>query len=91
MHLRAVGKSAGWSSVELRSFSEASRRLPDDLKERNPDIPWRKAAGIGKIIRHNYERIAPDLLWKMALDDLPALQTVCRAELARALARERDD
>jgi uncharacterized protein with HEPN domain len=69
-------------------ISEASRRLPDDLKERRPEIPWRKVAGIGNVIRHDYERVAPDVLWKLALDDLPLLEKVCREELAKALARE---
>ncbi|MBV9287207.1 MAG: DUF86 domain-containing protein [Hyphomicrobiales bacterium] len=72
--------------VEL--VSEASPRLPDDLKDRNPGIPWPKVAGIGNVIRHEYERVAPDVLWKLVRDDLPTLEKVCRAELAAALARE---
>jgi uncharacterized protein with HEPN domain len=71
-------------------ISEASRHLPHELKERNPEIPWRKVAGIGNVIRHNYQRIAADVLWKLALEDLPALERVCRAELAAALAAERE-
>ena len=71
-------------------ISEASRHLPRELKDRNPEIPWRKVAGIGNVIRHNCERIAPDILWKLALEDLPALERVCRAELVAVLAAERD-
>ena len=37
--------------------SEASRRLPDELKARRPEIPWTKVAGIGNVLRHNYENI----------------------------------
>ncbi len=44
----------------IEIISEASRHLPDDLKEKNSEIPWRKVAGIGNVIRHDYERIAPD-------------------------------
>jgi uncharacterized protein with HEPN domain len=69
-------------------ISEASRHLPTELKDRNSDIPWRKVAGIGNVIRHNYERIAPDVLWKLAIEDLPVLERVCRAELIAALAAE---
>lgn len=70
-------------------ISEASRHLSDEMKARNPEIPWRKVAGIGNVIRHNYQRIAADVLWKLALDDLPVLEAVCRAELTAALERER--
>jgi uncharacterized protein with HEPN domain len=75
----------------IEIISEASRRLPGDLKDRNPGIPWRKVAGIGNIIRHDYERVAPDLLWKLIQDDLPTLEKVCRAELSAALAREQEE
>jgi hypothetical protein len=38
-------------------ISEASRHLTDELKARHPEIPWQKVAGIGKVLRHNYESI----------------------------------
>jgi uncharacterized protein with HEPN domain len=63
-------------------ISEASRHLADDLKARNPEIPWQKVAGIGNVLRHDYERIAAPVLWKLVQADLPALDKVCRSELA---------
>ena len=67
----------------LEIVSEASRRLPDVLKERHPAIPWRKVAGIGNILRHDYEEVIPDALWKLAHNDLPVLAAACKAELER--------
>jgi uncharacterized protein with HEPN domain len=65
-------------------ISEASRHLTDELKARHPEIPWRKVAGIGNVLRHSYENIAAPVMWKLAQDDLPALDKVCREELAAA-------
>jgi uncharacterized protein with HEPN domain len=65
-------------------ISEASRHLPDDLKARNPEIPWQKVAGIGNILRHNYESIAAPVLWKLVQADLPVLEKACRSELVAA-------
>ncbi|MGH6834306.1 MAG: HepT-like ribonuclease domain-containing protein [Methylocella sp.] len=72
----------------LSIISEASRHLPDNKISRHSEIPWRKVAGIGNMLRHDYERIAPDVLWKLVQDDLPALDRVCRLELAAVLNRE---
>ena len=65
----------------LEIISEASRRLPQQLKQRHPEIPWSKVAGIGNILRHDYEDIIPDALWKLSRDDLPILAAACRIEL----------
>src|SRR5271169_6800551 len=73
----------------LEIISEASRHLSDELKARYPEIPWSKVAGIGNVLRHEYERVASDVLWRVAHDDLPPLDKVCREELAREQARER--
>jgi len=69
-------------------ISEASRHLGADLKARQVQIPWEKGAGIGNILRHAYDHVAADILWKLARDDLPALEKACRAELEAAERRE---
>jgi uncharacterized protein with HEPN domain len=69
-------------------ISEASRHLTEDLKARHPEIPWQKVAGIGNVLRHNYESIAAPIIWKLAQADLPLLEKVCREELAAELARK---
>jgi hypothetical protein len=42
----------------LEIISEASRRLPDELKARHPSIAWKRIAGAGNIYRHNTWRRA---------------------------------
>jgi uncharacterized protein with HEPN domain len=70
-------------------ISEASRHLPDDLKARNREIPWQKVAGIGNVLRHDYESIAAAVLWKLVQADLPTLERACRSELAAEEDRKR--
>jgi uncharacterized protein with HEPN domain len=72
----------------IEIISEASRHLTDDMKNRYPEIPWQKVAGVGNVLRHDYENIAQDVLWHVVRDDLPLLETVCRKELAAEIARE---
>jgi uncharacterized protein with HEPN domain len=69
-------------------ISEASRRLPDDLKLRHPDIPWQRVAAIGNRIRHEYDGVNLSLLWKIGQDHIPALERVCKAELAQERRQE---
>jgi uncharacterized protein with HEPN domain len=71
----------------LEIISEASRHLTPELKARHPDIPWPKIAGIGNVMRHDYERVAPDVLWNVARDDLLSLEIACLEELAAGKAR----
>ena len=67
----------------LEVISEASRHLPEDLKARHPATPWPKVAGIGNVLRHEYQRIAHDVLWHVIRDNLPPLEAACRAERMR--------
>jgi uncharacterized protein with HEPN domain len=69
-------------------ISEASRHLPDDLKVRRPEIPWRKVADIGNVLRHGYESIAAPVMWTLVRDNLPLLDQICREELDAERTRE---
>jgi uncharacterized protein with HEPN domain len=66
----------------LEIISEASRRLPPELKARHAHIPWSQIAGIGNILRHDYERIAYDILWRLVREDLAPLKAVCEVEVS---------
>jgi uncharacterized protein with HEPN domain len=48
----------------LEIVSEASRRLPDELKARHPEIPWRDIAAAGNIYRHQYEDVLEQRVWQ---------------------------
>lgn len=66
----------------LEIISEASRRLPDDLKARHPSIAWRDMAGAGNTYRHDYEDVAAQQVWDAVQIDLPPLRAVIAEELA---------
>ncbi len=64
----------------LEIISEASRHIPDELKETEPTIPWNRVAGIGNHLRHAYHKVDAGILWQLwANHDL--------AELGQAVAR----
>jgi uncharacterized protein with HEPN domain len=67
----------------LEIISEASRRLPGDLKSRHPSIAWKDMAGAGNVYRHDYEDVAARLVWDTVQLALPPLQTVVRGEIAQ--------
>lgn len=45
--------------------SEASRHVPDLMKMRVAEIPWRNIADIGNHLRHAYSGVDPDILWNL--------------------------
>jgi uncharacterized protein with HEPN domain len=67
----------------LEIISEASRRLPNDIKARHPDIPWVEMAGAGNVYRHDYEDVRQLLVWGTVQNRLPALLAVVEQELAK--------
>lgn len=65
-------RKAAERAVEI--ISEASRRLPDDLKARHPYPRWREVAGIGNILRHEYHRVEDQIVWSVIQDELRDLR-----------------
>ena len=58
----------------LEIISEASRHLPPACKVREADIPWRKIAAIGNVLRHAYHQVKIEILWKICKEDLGPLR-----------------
>jgi len=66
----------------LEIISEASRRLPDEMKTRYPAIAWKNMAGAGNVYRHEYEDVAAKLVWDTVQLALSPLRDVVAREIA---------
>ena len=55
----------------IEIVSEATRRLPEDAKADYPDIPWRQIAGIGNILRHDYNLVDDRIIWEIVKVHFP--------------------
>jgi uncharacterized protein with HEPN domain len=71
-----VLRRAAERSLEI--ISEASRHIPDRLKQEEPDIPWRQIAGIGNVLRHDYESISTKVVWDIITNHLGPLEAAVR-------------
>ena len=58
----------------IEIISEASKHIPGELLEQAPEIPWPSIRGMGNILRHEYHRIADDVIWSVVNHDLPLLK-----------------
>ena len=57
----------------IEILGEAVKGLPQDLRDRNPEVPWRDIAGARDVLVHEYFRIDLDLAWDMVKGDIPQL------------------
>jgi len=67
----------------LEIISEASRRLPDDLKLRHPGIDWPAVGAAGNVYRHEYEVVDEAMVWYTVQHSLTDLRDVSAEELER--------
>ena len=52
----------------LEILSEAARHIPEELKNSEPDIEWKRVADIGNHLRHAYHRVDAEILWRLYAD-----------------------
>jgi uncharacterized protein with HEPN domain len=61
-------------------IGEIAKRLPQALRDENPQIDWRRLMGFRDFLAHNYDEIILEFVWK-AVEDLPNLRAAVEAVL----------
>jgi len=93
MSLEKLMQDDKTSSAVIRKFEiigEATKRLPDELKEGYLDIPWKRMAGMRDRLIHAYFGIDYELVWDAIKADIPNIKPKLQRILAGFEARGKD-
>ncbi len=62
----------------IEVIGEAVKNLPSDFRNKYPNIPWIKIAGMRDKLMHHYFGINLETVWKVVIEDLPDLKGYCQ-------------
>jgi uncharacterized protein with HEPN domain len=72
-----------WFLRHLQLIGEAARRLPEEIRNLAPDIPWHKIIGMRNILVHGYFEIDLDVVWDAVQRDVPLPKPAVEALLTK--------
>lgn len=59
----------------LEVIGEAAKKLPENIKEKYPNVEWRKLAGLRDILVHHYFGIDEDIIWDVLANKILEVKT----------------
>jgi uncharacterized protein with HEPN domain len=59
----------------LEIVCEASRAIPDEVKQDEPGIDWRAMIDFGNLLRHAYHTTRAEVTWDIVQNHLPPLKS----------------
>jgi len=63
----------------LELIGEAATRIPDEVRDAHPEVPWRLIIATRNRLIHAYLGIDNDTLWSIIQDDVPSLITALKS------------
>ena len=57
----------------LEIVGEATKKLSIELRNRHPDVPWKKMAGTRDRLIHDYIGVDIEIVWQIIIAELPDL------------------
>jgi uncharacterized protein with HEPN domain len=74
-------------AADLVILGEAAARMPRDVMEAYPQLPWNQMRGMRNHIIHAYFNVAPEVLWDTVEHDLAPVEIMIRTILGESSPR----
>ena len=68
----------------IEVVGEATKHIPDPIREKYPEIPWRDMAGIRDRLVHGYFKVDLSIVWTTVTVEFPELRAMLENVLADA-------
>ena len=66
----------------IEIVGEATKHIPDSIREKYPDVPWREMAGIRDRLVHGYFKVNLEIVWVTVTLEFPELRPMIEKVLA---------
>ena len=60
----------------LEIIGEATKNIPEEVRNKYPDLPWKKMAGIRDIVIHDYSEVVEERIWNTVIRELPKAKKI---------------
>ena len=57
----------------LELLGEAAKQIPEPVRKRHPDVPWRRIAGLRDVLAHAYYGLEDATIWQIVSKSIPEL------------------
>ncbi len=72
----------------LEIVGEATKNVPPEVRERHPDVPWRRMAGMRDRLIHGYPQVDLAIVWETVTRLMPELLPKVSRALEEETSRE---
>jgi len=72
----------------LEIIGEAAKKIPEDLRNGHPEMPWKRMTGMRDKLIHEYHGVDLEIVWAVIKEELPPLKPMIEKVLKEIEGKE---